>query len=366
MKSWNDLKELKSLREEIKSSGILENKPGKLSSISRYFQYMGYSYKLMFKEKELFVFVLFQWLSVLMGYYLFVMMLYWIPPEVWESVEDSDGEGGSIADLVLFLWMFVCIGVATMPLGIASACMMVTHFLHIEGKPSTVAACLKAVLPRLWGLWLFTWLDGYITVNRIIERLPKKNDRTPRAAKLLAEALYYAWKVATMGILPNIVTGRSIKDTTKNTVGMIKNHAMDILMVRAGYSLMCWIVGVGTYVLGILNFGWIQDTFLTGDMPSDIANFYMLAGVPLLIAVAVIQIFLRPPYLLAISDIYSQYMTNKGEHVLESEPPAAATSAIVAFGIVCLGMLIVFLFREQLGIMDMLATPYGEDYTPKN
>lgn len=174
------------------------------------------------------------------------MMLYWIPEEVWRSAENSNG--GSIADLVLFGWIFVCVGMAALPLGIFSSCMAVVHMLYFEDKPSTIAACLKVVLPRTWSLWLFHWMDGYITIYRIIERLPKKNDRTPAVQEAINEVLYYAWKVATMGILPNLITGRSIKKTVKNTVGMIKDNAMEIFMIRIGYSVFCWIVAILTYV----------------------------------------------------------------------------------------------------------------------
>ena len=51
-----------------------------------------------------------------------------------------------------------------------------------------------------------------------------------------------------MGILPNLITGRSIKKTVKNTVGMIKDNAMEIFMIRIGYSVFCWIVAILTYV----------------------------------------------------------------------------------------------------------------------
>lgn len=106
---------------------------------------------------------------------MFVMMLYWIPEEVWRSAENSDS--GSIADLVLFGWMFVCVGMAALPLGIFSSCMAVVHMLYFEDKSSTIAACLKVVLPRTWSLWIFHWMDislftGLLNVcqRKMIER----------------------------------------------------------------------------------------------------------------------------------------------------------------------------------------------------
>lgn len=362
MKLWDDMKALKSIREDLKDLPEMKDRPGKISSLGKFFSYYGYSFRLMMKEKELLLFILLQWVSIAIGYYLFIMMLYWIPEEVWHSTENSDE--GSIADLILFAWMIVCIGIAALPLGIFSSCMAVVHFLHSEGKESTIAACLKIVLPRTWALWIFHWLDGYITVDRIIERLPKKNDRTPKAKKIMGEILYYAWKIASMGILPNIITGRGIKDTAKNTVLMIKENAAEILVIRTGYSVLCWIVAITTYVTGVMNFGWIKEKFLPGDIHSNIAEFYFIAGIPMLISVAIIQLFLRPAYIIALSDVYVRYIAGKGEALLEDTPPPPAISALIAFGVFCLIIFVGYLYRYNLGIMDMLATPYGEEYVP--
>jgi hypothetical protein len=83
-----------------------------------------------------------------------------------------------IADLVFFAWMFVCIGLVALPLGLFSSCMVVVHLLHFEDTSSTIATCLKIVLPRAWSLWIFHWMDGYITFSRMIERLPNDDDRS--------------------------------------------------------------------------------------------------------------------------------------------------------------------------------------------
>src|SRR5690554_7569188 len=78
-------------------------------------------------------------------------MLDWIPEEVWRSAAESDE--GSIADWILLAWSFVCVGFAAFPVGILTGCMGATHFLHKQGRESTVATCLKLVLPQSWSLW---------------------------------------------------------------------------------------------------------------------------------------------------------------------------------------------------------------------
>ncbi len=180
------------------------------------------------------MFGLLQWTAIGIGYLLWVQMLDWIPEEVWRDAAESDGS--SAADWILLAWSFVCVGVAAFPVGILTGCMGATHFLHKQGKPSTVATCLKLVLPHSWPLWIFHWADGWVTVNRILDRLPKKNDTRTAAQKALAETLYYAWKVGIAGVVPSIVTGKGLIQSGKNSVEFVKDNFIEVAKLRAGYS----------------------------------------------------------------------------------------------------------------------------------
>ena len=95
---------------------------------------------------------------------------------------------------------------------------------------------------------MFSWIDGWWTVSRILDRLPKKNDRTPAAVKLAREAAYYAWKIGTIGILPALTTGRGVFGATKHSFALVTRCTKDVLITRAGYSILCWIIGVSTYI----------------------------------------------------------------------------------------------------------------------
>ena len=138
---------------------------------------------------------------------------------------------------------------------------------------------------------------------------------------------------------------------------MIKDNAMEIFMIRIRYSVFCWIVAILTYVSGIFNYGWIKEKFFPGDLHSTIAEFYFFAGIPMLFSVAIIYLFIRPAYILAISDVYGRYISGKGEEILDQNPPPAAISAIIAFVVLCLVIFAVYLYRYEWGIMDMLARP---------
>lgn len=343
------------VRDEIKNIPGIDKKPA--GGIGSFTSRISYAISLGLKEKEIFFFGLLQWASIGIGYLLWVQMLDWIPEEVWRSAAESDE--GSIADWILLAWSFVCVGVVAFPVGMLTGCMGATHFLHKQGRESTVAVCLKLVLPQSWSLWLFHWIDGWITVNQILDRLPKKKGRTN---PVLSEALYYAWKLGVSGVLPSIVTGNNLIKSGKNSVVFVKDNFVEVAKLRAGYSALCWIVGIGAYVGAILFFMAVDIAPKGDEIYGHIYTFYFWAAVPILIAVAIVMLILRPIFVLAICDLYSDYLNGKGIEIVLPENPAKSTSAIVVFGCLCLVLVMAYMFRIELGIVDMLSTPYGQAY----
>ena len=349
------------VRDEIKGIPSIDKKPE--GGIKCFSSRIGYALSLGLKEKEIFVFGLLQWAAIGIAYLLWVQMLDWIPEEVWRSAAESDE--GSIADIVLFAWSFVCVGVAAFPIGILTGCMGATHFLHKQGRESTVAMCLKLVLPHSWSLWIFHWIDGWITVNQILERLPGDDEKTA-ADKALSEALYYAWKLGIAGILPSIVTGNNLIRSAKNSIIFVKVNFLEVAKLRAGYSALCWIVGIGANI-GTCFFFAVTDIIPKGagdDLYKHVYTFYFWAVVPIMVALSVVMLLLRPIYVLSLCDLYSEHLNNRGEKVSLPENPPASISALVAFCILCIFLAIVFGYRDELGITDMLSTPYGQEYIP--
>lgn len=303
------------VRDEIKELPDIDKKPS--GGISSFSSRIGYALSLGLKEKEIFFFALLQWVSIGIGYLLWIQMLDWIPEEVWRSAAESDQS--SMADWALFAWSFVCVGAVAFPVGILTGCMGATHFLHKQGRESTVATCLKLVLPQSWSLWSFHWIDGWVTVNQILERLPKKNDRATLAQRVLSEALYYAWKLGISGMFPSIVTGNNLMKAGKNSVVFVKDNFLEVAKLRAGYSALCWIIGIGAYLGAILLFMTV-DIVPEGDkVYAHIYNFYFWAAVPILIAVAIVMLFLRPIYVLALCDLYSDHLDRQGNKVTPPE-----------------------------------------------
>ena len=356
------LNDLDFVREELKELDGIDRKP--TGGIRSFGSRIGYAVSLGLKEKEIFLFALLQWASIGIAYLLWVQMLDWIPEEVWRSTDESDE--GSIADLVLFAWSFVCVGVAAFPLGILTGCMGATHFLHKQGRESSVATCLMLVLPSSWALWMFHWADGWITVNRILDRLPDKNERTTPAQRALNEALYNAWKLGVSGVLPSIVSGNTLIQSGKNSVVFVKDNFIEVARLRAGYSALCWVVGIGAYVGVILLFMNVDIVPEGSEIYGHIYTAYLWGAVPLLIAVAIVALFLRPIYVLALCDLYSDHLDAKGIEVTLPESPPKSISALVVFLCLCLIVAVVFMYRNELGVVDMLSTPYGAEYQPDN
>ena len=310
----------------------------------------GYALSLGLKEKEIFFFGGMQWLAVSMAYLLWTQMLFWIPPEVWDAMETQDGAGP--IDYALTLWAFLCVGLAAFPIGIFSSCMGVTHFLHKQGRASTVAMCLKLSLPNAWRLWVFHWTDGWFTVKQIWSRIPGGENRT-LAQILYQEALYYAWKVGISGVLPSMVIGKGMIESGKESVEFVKQNTKEIIKLRAAYSGNCWVLGILTYFAAFPIVFYFDDGTGIGN---NLANIYLYIALPICFSVGVIMFFLRPIYLLNLCNLYSDYLKTNNITVQLPDNPPRAISALVVFAILCIAVLVVFYFREAIGLAEILST----------
>jgi len=351
------IKEFNLTKESIKDIGQIQTQPDKKEGLKSYFGYLLEVWNLTLREKEIITFALLQLASIAVGYYLWAQMLRWIPPEVWKSAEHS--RHASLPDLILLAWSFVCVGVAALPLSIFSACIGVVYFLRRQGYPSTIAACFRIVLSEVWALWIFQWMDGWITVNQILERLPKKNDRESPAQRALSEALYFAWKLGTIGILPALILGRGLLAACRDSISVVKSKFIEAAKLRVGYSFLCWIVGVTAYVGTIFFFIWGHFIPPGAKIYGFVYTFYFWAGIPLLAAVAIIELFLRPAYIVGSCELYAQYLTEHNNKITLPQPPSKGVSAFVFFAVLCLLIAIVFLYRGPLGINAALSIPYN-------
>ena len=350
------LAEMQAVRDEIHEAKSDQERPDRVTAMGGFFQRARYAFRLILSEPEIIVFALLQWVFIGLGYFLWVQMLAWIPEPVWEAAVESDGAG--IADIVLLLWSFVCVGLVALPVGLLSAAMGAVHFLHRQGRPANLAACLRLVLPNAWPIWVFSWVDGWWTVMRILDRLPKRNDTRSWSEKAVSEAIYQAWKMGTMGMLPAMVTGKGLIESGRQSVRFVTARFRDVAMLRLGYSGLCWVVGILAYVGAIVFLAAGPGSVNFDDsVASQMFVIYFWAGVPLVIAVGVVLLVLRPIYLISACDLYSDYLQENGKTVSLGESPSRPVSVAVSFAVLCLAVLVVFVYRDALGITEWLSTP---------
>lgn len=134
---------------------------------------------------------------------------------------------------------------------------------------------------------------------------------------VISEALYYAWKLGVAGVLPSILTGNNLIQAGKNSVLFVKENFLEVAKLRAGYSALCWIAGVAAYAGAIFLFMVLDTTPQGHEIFGDIYTFFFWAAVPILIAVSFVVLLLRPIYVLALCDLYSDYLSRKEQEVAQ-------------------------------------------------
>ena len=325
-----------------------------IAQANSYWFYVKKSIWHLLTEKENLLFALLQWAAIGLAYYLFVIAMNWIPPEMWEAIgNDNDSVPISVC-LIFWAWGMLCVGLAAYPIGLLTGCMSASAILKSEGKESTVADCLKMVVPFSWIVWSFSWFDGWLTVEQILERLPKKNDRTPRAVKIAKEGLYQAWKLCSLGFLPSIIYGKSFIQAGTESLKFLQNRFWVLSKLRIVHIVICWVIGVGCFVGGII-FIIAFPSVVGGDLDTGntVYKIYMGMCIPLLFSLALLLVVFRPIYITAATYIYVDYAQETSMPRQLPKPSSRTVSALVAFIILCVLMGIIILFRDQLGITSL-------------
>ena len=306
------------------------------------------------KEKEIFFFGLLQLLAIMVGYTIWLQVLNWIPQEIWDDAQYCIDQGKDdctgLIDLSLYLWGLAVIVVVSFPIGILSCAIGTTHFLYTQKEESTVFKCLNAAFSNAWPIWKFHLIDSYITINRILERLPKENDTRTPVEIALQEAMYYAWKVGTAGMIPNLILGNKVIASGESSIKFVKAKFREVAGLRAAYSSLCWIIAILAYIGAILLTMIFENELTTNTGTAEIGTFYIYMMIPICVATAVVVIVLRPIYILSICDIYSDYLKEKNEDVELPNNPSNGRSALITF--IILGLVLIFLssFGLELGL----------------
>lgn len=319
-----------------------------------------YSVTLIAEEKEIIFFAILQWIAMIVAYLLWIQILDWIPDDLWEEVRQSrerDDKGTfMLINLLLTGWSLLIITAVSFPLSLLSAAMVAAHYLRYSQQVSTIDRCFQLASRNLGKLWVFTAIDAWITVDAIMDRLPRKHGNRTAAEELL----YYAWKIGTVGVLPALVAGKGYLEAAKDSLILLKNQPARTIGIRMGYSLLCWIVGITAYIGALYYFIRFGDP---ANHPNMIYNFYFLMVVPLLIAIGITTVFLRPFFLVMTARLYTDNIAFAAPDLSAEQADNGILGFIFAL-ILCiiLGAIIgVSLFEHQLGIKEWIESLAAQD-----
>ena len=118
-------------------------------------------------------------------------------------------------------------------------------------------------------------------------------------------------------------------------------------------------MGIGAYV-GAIGLLLVADIFPEGnEVYSHIYDFYLWMAVPIVIALSVVMLLLRPIYVLAMCDLYSDYLESKEVSPSLPSDVSKGRSALLVFGLTVVALGVVHLFRDELGITTLLAIPHN-------
>lgn len=339
------------IKDEVQAIPQAASRPPRMAALRAFGGRVTHAVRLTVAEPEILVFALLQWAAVAGGYYLWVAFLGWIPDEVWATAE-QDGEV-PVADIALLLWSVFVVVLVSLPVGLLSGCICAAHVLRRQGQESTVATCLAMVLPRAWSLWAFSAVDGWWTVKRIFERLPRKGRRERNRA--LKEAAYYAWKLGTVGMLPGLVTGRGLVEAGKQSVGLVKERPAETAVLRVGYSLACWVIAILGYVGAGLFFRLVTPTLPDGtDRSQTYLAIFLWLGVPIVLTAGLVLVLLRPIFLIGAADVYCDLVESRGEQLVVPGRPAAPVRILVAGTVLVLIAVAVLVLAEDFGLVDLM------------
>lgn len=313
-------------------------------------------------EPEILLFAVMQWAVVAVGYAAWFQILKMMPSE---PTLVSPDPGSMIAATVLAvvigaLWSVGIVILFALPVGLLSAAMGTAHILRRMGQPSTLARCLTVACAQLRPLWTYHAFDGWVTVNAVLDRFPKRNGNRSSFEALTRELLYFAWKLGCAGVLPAMICGHGVIESGRRSIAFVKARLVELAALRAGYAVICWAVGAAAYVASfmvVFNYPHVIPTWMMSG--SGIDMVVKLTGVPMMTALAIVLVVLQPIYILSVCDLYADHLDAQGETVVLPEVEAAAASrgmSVVAYAAVAV---LAAICTHQFGFADWMLAMRG-------
>jgi len=318
---------------------------------------IGRASRMVISEPEIIGFAALQWLLIAAGYVAWFQILHFVPNEVPTTAGNpSVGVGISsviVMLLVASLWSLAVLAVVALPVGLLSAAMGAAHILRRTGQPSTTWRCLNIASQQVRALWTYHAIDGYVTVNAVLARLPKRHGNRSPIERVAQETLYFAWKLGCAGVLPAMICGHGLIDSGRRSLSFVKAKLGELAALRAGYGGLCWLIGAAAYVLSfVIMFEfphWIPKSMMVGGSINTVVLF---TGIPMMSALAIILVVLQPIYIVTVCDLYADYAEESGAVIeLPEADPSERPVAMSLFAHVAVAILVA-LCASQLGFVD--------------
>ncbi|MEM6497872.1 MAG: hypothetical protein AAF709_14245 [Pseudomonadota bacterium] len=283
--------------------------------------------RMMKEEPEILAFAAMQWLVILLGVWLWFQILHFAPSEPTAMAPEQvwiEGLSLVVASLIVgSIWTIAVIILVALPVGVLSAAMVAAHILRRRGQQSTFRRCLEIAWRQYRVLWMYHAIDGYVTVQATLARLPKRNGNRSKIDMVIEELLYFAWKLGCIGMLPAMVSGHGLLESGRRSVRFVKSKFAQLAVLRGGYGLMCWGIGSAAYALPFTLMIPFRELTVSLIGTTNSTVFTMIHfGLPIFGALALILIVLQPVYLLTVSDIYADHLEELGEPITLSVPAA--------------------------------------------
>jgi hypothetical protein len=202
-------------------------------------------------------------------------------------------------------WLTLLIWIVSYQIGLFNAATIAVHKLKAMGSKSTAIKALKMAKKNIKRIRKFEFIDAWITCTTAIDRIPKKGlkwivDRKAR------EFEYYAWKLATFAVIPSLMDNEKFMTAGEISISLLKKHPLQVIGLRAGYSILSWLVAIATYAF--------LTTYLLKNFDSHVDHFmyhfFKLISFPLLAAICIVSVFIRPFFYLGVAKMYTD---NLGE-----------------------------------------------------
>ena len=301
----------------------------------------GNALKWMIFAPEIWTFSLLQWASVIMGYYLWVEMFRW---GFGEILGGAEGAGPLVGGRMVWgvFWATICFGLVAFPLSLFIGGMTTGHLLRRQNMKVGVLHCVRLTLPRFFSLIRFHFWEFSLSFRSFLSLFPRWKTQSVgwREQRRL-------WSLGTVGVAPALMTGHRLVGAGKHSANLAVTFPEKVIGLRSGYR---WACGVSILVSGGLTLFALNrwETLRESFVAMGLSGMSLWVLVPVMVATAVIKLFLRPLYVVSATELFVEYLQKFNRKPSFPRYSGLLINLLVAFLLLFLLGVGVVVFRQEL------------------